>query len=121
MTDSDPYGIDIMAVYRFGSLSMACSGERLAVPSLLWLGMFPTDIRQLQIPHDRLRPLSDCDHKRLQDLAKRSYFKHNSQFLEQLDELFLLDRKAEIQHISDQPGFLSQVYLPGKIISCDWM
>ena len=94
---------------------MACSGERLAVPSLLWLGMLPTDIRKFQIPSDILKPLSSPDIKRLSDLAKRPYFANSPLFLEQLDELQMLGQKAEIQNISLDPGFITNIYLREKI------
>ena len=103
------------------ALSMACSGERLAVPSSLWLGILPTDIKKLEIPSDILKPLSSPDIKRLNDLAKRPYFTNSPLFLEKLDELQTLGRKAEIQNISQDPGFITNVYLKEKIASYSWI
>ena len=34
LVDADPWGVDIMLTYRFGSMAMAFSGETLAVPAM---------------------------------------------------------------------------------------
>ena len=39
LVDCDPFGIEIMFVYKYGSLAMAWSAEWTAVPSLEWIGL----------------------------------------------------------------------------------
>ena len=39
LVDCDPFGIEIMFVYKYGSLAMAWSAEWTAVPSLQWIGL----------------------------------------------------------------------------------
>ena len=39
LMDNDPYGVDILSVYKFGSRSMAFDADNLAVPRIQWLGL----------------------------------------------------------------------------------
>ncbi|XP_026687962.1 meiotic recombination protein SPO11-like, partial [Diaphorina citri] len=45
LVDADPYGIEIMCVYRYGSLTLSPQALTLACPEIQWLGIHPTDIR----------------------------------------------------------------------------
>ncbi|XP_071744765.1 meiotic recombination protein SPO11 isoform X2 [Lepeophtheirus salmonis] len=48
LVDGDPYGIDIMFVYKYGSLSMAWCCENMTVPALKWIGLHPTDFELME-------------------------------------------------------------------------
>lgn len=55
LVDGDPHGIEIMCVYRFGSLSTAYDNQNLACPPMRWLGMFPSDLL-----HERFKADFEC-------------------------------------------------------------
>ncbi|XP_062871399.1 meiotic recombination protein SPO11 isoform X3 [Trichomycterus rosablanca] len=44
LVDADPHGIEIMCIYKYGSVSMAFEAANLTVSSMLWLGLLPSDI-----------------------------------------------------------------------------
>jgi DNA topoisomerase VI subunit A len=48
MADPDPYGIDIMKTYVKGSTSLAHCNLRLAIPAIHWIGIFISDIEELE-------------------------------------------------------------------------
>ncbi|KAL4236140.1 endodeoxyribonuclease [Mactra antiquata] len=50
LVDADPHGIEIMAVYKFGSKSLSYDTDYLAVPSIKWLGILPSDITRYKFP-----------------------------------------------------------------------
>lgn len=39
LVDCDPYGMDILSVYKYGSTSMLHEHESLAAPRLMWVGV----------------------------------------------------------------------------------
>ena len=133
LTDCDPYGFEIALTYKFGSLAMAWVPERLAVPSAIWLGLLPSDLDELGIEEESMRPLSREDRKKIQDLHLRDYINDFCpQLIDELEILWRVGRKAEIQQVSQQiediitftyqvseerePGFLAKTFLPSKLL-----
>ncbi|GBO34222.1 Meiotic recombination protein SPO11, partial [Araneus ventricosus] len=46
LMDADPYGIEILSIYKYGSMAMSFDVEKLAMPELRWLGLLPSDIQR---------------------------------------------------------------------------
>ena len=118
LTDCDPYGIEIALCYKFGSLAMAWAPERLAVPSSLWIGLLPSDIGKLGIPDTSMLAMSGDDFKKLQDLHCRQHIRDSCPaLLAELEVLWQLGRKAEIQQLSEdrEPGYLAHSYIASKV------
>ena len=44
LVDADPHGIDIAAVYKFGSKAMAYGNDALKIDPLIWLGVALSDV-----------------------------------------------------------------------------
>jgi meiotic recombination protein SPO11 len=44
LVDGDPYGLDILAVYKYGSRAMAHEAEKLAAPRVKYLGVFASEL-----------------------------------------------------------------------------
>ncbi|XP_024515669.1 meiotic recombination protein SPO11-1 isoform X2 [Selaginella moellendorffii] len=59
LVDADPYGLDILATYRFGSPTMAYDAEALATPSIRWLGVFLSDCQTHNVPDRCLLSLTN--------------------------------------------------------------
>ena len=123
MTDCDPYGVDICMMYKYGSLAMAWAAEPLAVPSSVWLGLLPSDISRLSIMDSSMKLHSTQDYKKMVDLNNRQYVREDSKLCEELEILWELGRKAEIQQVVEdrEAGFLAQEFLPTKIANYSWV
>ncbi|XP_076036154.1 meiotic W68 isoform X3 [Oratosquilla oratoria] len=120
LTDADPYGIHIAAVYKFGSQVRPEAG--LCVESLVWLGVLPEEIEELCMPPQSLLPLTSKDRTKLHSLAHHPHLSSNSRWMKQIEILQYSGHKAEIQsltHIS--PDFLTTIYLPTKISRGNWI
>ncbi|XP_061391808.1 meiotic recombination protein W68 [Musca vetustissima] len=71
LADADPYGIEIMLTYRYGSQKFNQYAEQLSCSQLKWLGIHPSDIcYNLQVPQE---PLSCRDFKKIESILKRLY------------------------------------------------
>lgn len=90
---------------------MAYSSESLAVPSIRWIGLYPSDIEKFGI---RSLPMTAEDNKKLKSLLKRPDLTN-----EIYQELLILNRtkqKAEIEGVSSSScSYLIDVYLKNKI------
>ncbi|XP_037076909.1 meiotic recombination protein SPO11-like [Pollicipes pollicipes] len=107
LLDADPHGLEILFVYKYGSLARAHEAASLATPDLMWLGLRPTEVLQLNIPQTG---------KRHSKLAHLTPFPVLSV---QIREILASGRKAEIQTLSAlHPTFLTDLYLPSKIGEC---
>ncbi|XP_026820261.1 meiotic recombination protein SPO11 [Rhopalosiphum maidis] len=119
LVDANPFGIEIMCVYRFGSNSMVHQNEMLCVPSIKWLGVYPTDIVSLNLPSITL---TNLDQERLKSLLKRSYINSNHKLLQQVLMLHNLNRKSEIESLTTfTQTYLTEVYIKKKILTQDFI
>lgn len=46
LVDCDPYGIDILSVYKYGSISMSHEQDSLVAPRIAWAGVRSEDIAE---------------------------------------------------------------------------
>ncbi|XP_075757266.1 meiotic recombination protein SPO11 isoform X7 [Pelodiscus sinensis] len=49
LMDADPHGIEIMCIYKYGSVSMSFEAHHLTVPAIRWLGLLPSDIERWKL------------------------------------------------------------------------
>ncbi|XP_036360700.1 meiotic recombination protein SPO11-like isoform X1 [Octopus sinensis] len=122
LMDADAHGIEIMFVYKFGSKCLSSEVESLAVPTLKWLGLFPSDIKRLGIPENQLIPVTEADIAKAKSLKNRSFVKSNRLWLQELEILLEQKQKAELQSLNDFSfTFLPEVYILQKIASKGWL
>uniref|UniRef100_A0A1B6LVR8 DNA topoisomerase (ATP-hydrolyzing) n=1 Tax=Graphocephala atropunctata TaxID=36148 RepID=A0A1B6LVR8_9HEMI len=115
VVDADPYGIEIMCTYRFGSLSLSEHSQHLAVAEVRWVGIHPTDINKFCIP---TVPLTPRDFVKARELSTRPYICQNQELLEQVNCLLESGQKCEIENLSAlSPTFLTDMFLSYKITS----
>ncbi|KZC12973.1 PREDICTED: meiotic recombination protein SPO11 [Dufourea novaeangliae] len=115
IVDADPFGVDIMCVYRFGSASLSKEKESLACPNVRWLGIHPSELVALGVS---TVPLTEFDLSKLIAIKGRPYM--NDAFLKELE--LMRTGKAEIEGLSSfSRRFLSATYLPCKIKGGDYI
>lgn len=122
LVDADPYGVEIMCVYRFGSMSQSHDADNLTVSSMRWIGVLPSDLERLSIDKDAQIPLTEQDRKKIYHLLERPYVKGHASIQQELLVLLNNKIKAEIQALSRiSTGFLTDVFLPVKIKHGKWI
>lgn len=90
---------------------MSNLAEALAVPSVRWLGIFPSDIHRFGI---RAIQMSDEDRRKLDNMLNRPFI--NDHVHRELLIMKQANLKAEIEAISDSScTYLIDVYLRNKI------
>uniref|UniRef100_A0A4W5LCD5 DNA topoisomerase (ATP-hydrolyzing) n=1 Tax=Hucho hucho TaxID=62062 RepID=A0A4W5LCD5_9TELE len=122
LVDADPYGIEIMCIYKYGSVAMSFEAHSLTVPSVMWLGLLPSDLQRLRVPEDALIPLTQRDQKKLTSLLKRPYLACQPAWQREIEMMQQSKVKAEIQSLASiAADFLSRVYLPNKLRYGGWI
>uniref|UniRef100_A0A8C5B9E2 DNA topoisomerase (ATP-hydrolyzing) n=1 Tax=Gadus morhua TaxID=8049 RepID=A0A8C5B9E2_GADMO len=122
LVDADPHGIEIMCIYKYGSVAMSFEAHSLTVPSVRWMGLLPSDLQRLRVPQDMLIPLTQRDESKLHSLLRRPYLASQPSWQKEMDLMRQNKVKAEIQSLSAiGPDFLSKVYLPNKLRYGGWI
>ncbi|XP_005805735.1 meiotic recombination protein SPO11 [Xiphophorus maculatus] len=122
LVDADPHGIEIMCIYKYGSVSMSFEAHSLTVPSVMWLGLLPSDLQRLRVPEDSLIPLTKTDENKLNSLLKRPYLTSQPDWCKEIELMQQSKVKAELQSLSSiAPDFLSNIYLPNKLRYGGWL
>ncbi|XP_071502265.1 meiotic recombination protein SPO11-like [Diadema antillarum] len=122
LVDADPHGLEILFVYKFGSRSLSCESHSMTVPSMLWLGVLPSDVKRLRLPEGALVPLSPADLKKAAELMRRPFYKELPRWMSELQEMMQMGQKAEIQSLTSvSDNFLTDVYIPSKIRCGGWI
>lgn len=117
LVDSDPYGFDILATYKFGSMQLAYDANLLRVPGIRWLGVFTSDFEEYCLPDYCLLDLSSEDRKKLEGILTRCYLHREApEWRAELEAMLEKGVKFEIEALSASSiSFLSQEYIPQKI------
>ncbi|XP_073679470.1 meiotic recombination protein SPO11 [Garra rufa] len=122
LVDADPHGIEIMCIYKYGSRSMAFEAHSLTVPSVLWLGLLPSDIQRYRVPEEKMIPFSQADERKINSLRNRAYITCQPEWEREVETMQRLKQKAEIQSLASiAPHFLTRVYLPNKLRYGGWI
>ncbi|XP_071780641.2 meiotic recombination protein SPO11 [Centroberyx gerrardi] len=122
LVDADPHGIEIMCIYKYGSVSMSFEAHSLTVPSVMWLGLLPSDLRRLRVPEDALIPLTQRDESKLNSLLRRPYVTSQPDWQREMELMQQSKVKAEIQSLTAiAPDFLTSIYLPNKLRYGGWV
>ncbi|VFQ97925.1 unnamed protein product [Cuscuta campestris] len=117
LVDCDPYGVDILATYRFGSMQIAYDAKFLRVPGIRWLGAFPLDCDTYCVPKQCLLPLTEEDKRRVQAMLQRCYMQREvPKWRIELEVLLEKGVKYELEALSAcSLSFLTEEYIPSKI------
>lgn len=122
LVDADPHGIEIMCIYKYGSVAMSFEAHSLTVPSIMWLGLLPSDLQRLRVPEDTLVPLTKTDESKLSSLLRRPYLSHQPKWKKEIEMMQQNKVKAEIQALAAiSPDFLTSIYLPNKLRYGGWL
>ncbi|XP_017878377.1 meiotic recombination protein W68 [Ceratina calcarata] len=109
IVDADPFGVEIMCVYRFGSTGLSRERESLVCPNARWLGIHPSELLALGV---NTVPLTAIDLSRLTSLEGKPYM--TNAILKELE--VMRNGKAEIENLSPSSRkFLVATYLTCKI------
>ncbi|NXW02362.1 SPO11 protein, partial [Fregetta grallaria] len=122
LMDADPHGVEIMCIYKYGSVSMSFEAHHLTVPSIKWLGLLPSDLERLNIRKDVLIPFTKQDQNKLASIQKRPYIACQPMWKKELEIMAASKLKAEIQVLTSlSSDYLSRVYLPNKLQFGGWL
>ncbi|XP_072370625.1 meiotic recombination protein SPO11 isoform X3 [Scyliorhinus torazame] len=122
LMDADPHGIEIMCIYKYGSMSMSFDAHSLTVPIIGWLGLLPSDIQRLNVPKEVLIPLTNNDIRKLTKLQKRPYVNCQPLWKKEMEIMETCKMKAEIQALASlSSDYLTRVYLPNKLKFGGWI
>lgn len=122
LVDSDPYGLKILSVYMSGSKNMSYDSASLTTPDIKWLGLRPSDLNKFDLPEQCRLDMTENDIKTGKELMKEDFIQKNPEWMKELEIMVKTKKKAEIQALSSFGfQFITEVYLPRKLQTGDWI
>ena len=122
LVDCDPYGHYIYSVYIRGSKRLSYESPFLATPHMHLLGVLSRDLDEYGIAESARIPMDKNDFKRLDDMLAEDFVKNNKKWRDDLMLMKKMKMKAEIQALSSHGiEYLTDIYLPNKLYSGDWI
>ncbi|TCD62594.1 endodeoxyribonuclease [Steccherinum ochraceum] len=95
LMDADPFGVDILSVYKYGSAAMSHEAADLAAPRLQWIGILNSEFSELCLDRDSLIPMSTHDEKKAMAMLRRKHMP--KEWRRELQQMVFTRRKAEIE------------------------
>lgn len=100
LVDGDPYGIDILSVYKFGSLALKHEEGKLAASRVEWAGIWASELQSLNIDKNSLIPISPSDEKKALTMLRRPAALMPRRWKKEIMHMLHTRRKAEIEILS---------------------
>ncbi|KZP17969.1 DNA topoisomerase IV, alpha subunit [Athelia psychrophila] len=100
LVDGDAYGLDILSVYKHGSASLRHENAKLAAGRLEWIGVWASELVDLDIDRHMLIPINKYDEKKAHAMLRRDSSTMPPQWRNELQHMLDTRRKAEIEILS---------------------
>ncbi|KAJ3737480.1 DNA topoisomerase IV alpha subunit [Lentinula guzmanii] len=100
LVDGDPYGLDILSVYKYGSSRLRHENNKLAARRIEWMGLLSSELAGFGIDKDALIPISQHDEKKALSMIQRSQDVMPAKWRKELVHMLHTRRKAEIEILS---------------------
>ncbi|KAF8627831.1 hypothetical protein AX15_004249 [Amanita polypyramis BW_CC] len=94
LVDGDPYGLDILSVYKYGSQSLQHENAKLSADRVEGLGIWTTDMQELGINLSSMLPMTTVDERKAFAMLRRVIPK---KWKKELMRMIYTRRKAEIE------------------------
>ncbi|KAF8876708.1 topoisomerase acting in meiosis [Gymnopilus junonius] len=98
LVDGDPFGLDILSVYKYGSRGMQHENGKLAARRIKWLGVWASELERLNIDKDQLLPITKHDEKKALSMLRREHVP--ARWRKELQHMLHMRRKVEIEILS---------------------
>lgn len=122
LCDYDPWGLQILCTYAFGSLRMTYDAESLATPELLWLGVHDEDLKKWELPAACFANLTDVDKRKGETMLSMPALQAKPTWRNQLKSMLAGGKKIEMQALSSLSiSFLCDTFLPDKMAKTQWL
>ncbi|GLB45082.1 putative DNA topoisomerase IV alpha subunit [Lyophyllum shimeji] len=100
MVDADPYGIDILSVYKYGSRALHHEHAKLAAERIQWLGLRSSELETFGVDRDRLLQITKHDETKALAMLRRPAVTMPRNWRKELMHMLHGRRKAEIEVLS---------------------
>ncbi|KAF8971127.1 Spo11/DNA topoisomerase VI subunit A [Flammula alnicola] len=100
LVDGDPYGLDILSVYKYGSKGMQHENGKLAARRIKWLGLWASELESLGIDKDHLLPITEHDEKKALSMLLRPRISLPARWKKEMQYMLHSRHKAEIEILS---------------------
>ncbi len=110
LVDGDPFGLEIYATYRYGSIALSREVNCTAA-NLQWIGVAASDLAQLGVAASCSETLTERDDSKLATLRSRTCLEHDPLIKMQLDQMLSSRQKVSIEALYSLGIATAEAYL----------
>ncbi|KAF9568218.1 DNA topoisomerase IV, alpha subunit [Agrocybe pediades] len=103
LVDGDPFGLDILSVYKYGSKKMRHENDRLAARRIKWLGIWASELESFNVNRECLLPITKHDERKAFAMLRQDQAGQRTvpkRWKKELQYMLHSRRKAEIEVLS---------------------
>jgi DNA topoisomerase VI subunit A len=97
--DCNPRGLHIYTIYKFGAASSLYVGENLAVPKMVKVGLFTSELHSVEM---ELENFCSDDFKTIKMLEKLEFIQNFSEIVEEMIYFSTEKKKAQFQYLAEK-------------------
>lgn len=95
LADYNPFGVELLLTYKFGSRSMSWEGANYHVPDLRWLGLRAGQVYDSEVADTSFETLSVVDDRKLNSLLRLPHLPDS--FRTELEEMSTGNKKCDLE------------------------
>lgn len=101
LVDGDPYGLDILSIYKYGSQSLQHENAKLSAERVQGAGLWTSDMNELGINLEAMLPLTEMDERKAYAMLRTRVMPNK--WKKELMRMIHTRRKAEIEILLTTP------------------
>lgn len=121
MVDCNPYGLQLLFDYKYGSTKSSFDSVNLATKDIRWLGVRPSDLERHKIDVGD-KEFGDCAVSMAKNLLEQDVVKMDDKRVSEIEKMLEIGKSVNIEILHTKGSqFLSMNFLKEKLESKDWI
>ncbi|CAL9023494.1 unnamed protein product [Prunus brigantina] len=121
IVDCNPYGLQILFDYKYGSAKSAFDSVNLAVRDIKWLGVRPSDLEKYKIDVGG-KEFKDHAVTMAKNLLEQDFVKMDDNWVSEIEKMLEIVKGIDIEGLHTKGSqYLSMKFLAEKLESKDWI
>ncbi|CAL9023490.1 unnamed protein product [Prunus brigantina] len=121
IVDCNPYGLQILFYYKYGSAKSAFDSVNLAVRDIKWLGLRPLDLEKYKIDVEGSE-FEDHAISMAKNLLEQDFMKMDDNWVSKIEKMLQIGKSINIERLHTKGSqYLSMKFLAEKLESKDWI
>jgi DNA topoisomerase VI subunit A len=122
LLDNDPWGYYIYSVIKQGSINLAYESQRMAIPSVRFMGLRSKDYERCGLSSSVQIKLDDKDVKRAKQIMSYPWFAKKKEWQKEIELMLKNGFKLEVEALINKSiSYVTEEYVPDRLEDEDFL